>query len=200
MSKGTSGVRFAEIDRETNETSVSITLDLDGGDKQDIATGLGFFDHMLHQLAFHGRLAIGLKASGDLEIDDHHTVEDVGISLGMALREALASSDNIVRFADNVTPMDEALVQVAIDLSGRSACVCQLDFRREKIGDVATECLVEFFQALSRNGNFALHIRKIHGENDHHVAEAAFKGLGRAIHAATRMVDRRGATSTKGHL
>ncbi len=198
MSKGTPGVRFAELYRETSETRVQIVLDLDGGTRQDITTGIPFFNHMLQQLAFHGQVDIGLSAEGDLEIDDHHTVEDCGIVLGQALYQALDQSDPIVRYASNHTPMDEALVLVALDFSGRSILHFDVDWKREKIGDLSTECVREFFRALSAHARLTLHIKKIHGENDHHVCEAIFKAFGRALHEAVAKTERRGVTSTKG--
>lgn len=197
MNKGTPGVRYAELYRETTETRVQIVLDLDGGTRRDISTGIGFFDHMLQQLAFHGQFDIGLAAEGDLHIDDHHTVEDVGIVLGQALRQALVDQ-SITRYGSNHTPMDEALVLTALDISGRGVLVFDVPWTREKIGDLSTECVREFFRALSMHAGMTLHIRKVAGENDHHVCEAIFKGFGQALHQATRESDRRGSSSTKG--
>lgn len=199
MSKSTPGVRFAELYRESGETRIQVVLDLDGGTRRDISTGVGFFDHMLQQLAFHGRIDVGISAEGDLHIDDHHTVEDVGIVLGKALSQAVGN-EPIVRYGHTMSPMDEALVLVALDISGRGILTYDVDFRREKIGDMATENIREFFRALSAHGGITLHIRKIAGENDHHVAEAIFKGIGRALYEATRKSERRGVTSTKGML
>lgn len=199
MSKGTPGVRYAEVYRETSETRIQIVLDVDGGTRRDIATGIGFFDHMLHQLAFHGQLDIGVAAEGDLHIDDHHTVEDVGIVLGQALEQALRS-EPIDRYGEKTMPMDEALVLVSLDFSGRGVLVFDVDWKREKIGDLSTECVREFFRALCAHARLTLHIRKIVGENDHHVCEAIFKGFGRALYQATRKSERRGVTSTKGSL
>lgn len=199
MSKTAPGVRYAEIDRETTETSVRVVLDLDGGSRRDISTGIGFFDHMLAQMAFHGHLDVGVSVEGDLSIDDHHTVEDVGIVFGRAIREALGS-EPIERYADAVTPMDEALVLVAMDFSGRGQAYLDLPFRREQIGSLSTESIAEFFKAIAHHAGMTLHIRKLAGENDHHVCEAAFKGFGRALHAATQRSDRRGSTSTKGKI
>jgi len=197
MSKGTPGVRYAEVYRETSETRIQVVLDLDGGTRRDIGTGIGFFDHMLQQLAFHGQIDVGVGAEGDLHIDDHHTVEDVGMVLGQALNQALGN-EAIERYADNHTPMDEALVLVAVDISGRGISTFSVDWTREKIGDLSTECVKEFFRALAQHSGITIHIRKITGENDHHVCEAIFKGFGRALYRATRKSDRRGASSTKG--
>jgi len=198
MSKEAPGVRYAEIYRETTETRIQIVLDLDGGTRRDVSTGIGFFDHMLAQLAFHGQMDLGISAEGDLEIDDHHTAEDVGIVLGKALAQALDQSDPIERYGSNHTPMDEALVLVAIDFSGRGGLFYDVPFTRDKVGDLSTECVREFFRALATHAGITMHLRKIAGENNHHICEALFKGLGQALHQATRRSDRRGATSTKG--
>jgi len=200
MSKGTPGVRYAEIYRETSETRITVVLDLDGGTRRDILTGIGFFDHMLEQLAFHGQMDLGIQTEGDLHIDDHHTVEDVGIVLGQALRQALELPGGIVRYGTVHSPMDEALVLVVLDVSGRGGAFFEVDFHREKVGDLSVECVKEFFRALAHHSGINFHIRKIAGENDHHVIEAIFKGLGRALHEATRRTERRGATSTKGSI
>jgi imidazoleglycerol-phosphate dehydratase len=198
MSKSIQSVRYAEVDRETAETSIHAVLDLDGGERQDIGTGLGFFDHMLHQMAFHGRLNIGLSVEGDLQVDDHHTVEDVGIVIGRCLKEA-CQGEPIERYASNHTVMDESLVLVAMDIRGRGILTFDVPFKREKLGDLSTECVKEFFRAMCSNAGLTLHIRKVAGENDHHLCEAIFKGVGRALHEATRPSDRR-VSSTKGSL
>lgn len=197
MSKGTPGVRYAEIYRESSETRIQVVLDLDGGTRRDITTGIAFFDHMLQQLAFHGQFDIGIAAEGDLSIDDHHTVEDVGMVLGQALTHALGD-EAIERYGSNHTPMDEALALVALDVSGRGVLAFEVPWTREKIGDLSTECVREFFRALAMHGGITLHIRKIAGENDHHLCEAIFKGFGLALFQATRHTERRGPTSTKG--
>ena len=198
MSKEAPGVRYAEIYRETKETRIQIVLDLDGGTRRDITTGIGFLDHMLAQLAFHGQVDIGISAEGDLDIDDHHTAEDVGIVLGQALRQALDQSEAIERYGSNITPMDEALVIVALDFSGRGGLYYDVPFTRDKIGDLSTECIREFFKALAMHGGITLHLRKVAGENNHHICEAMFKGIGQALHQATRRSERRGSSSTKG--
>ncbi|MCU0315131.1 MAG: imidazoleglycerol-phosphate dehydratase HisB [Fimbriimonadaceae bacterium] len=200
MSKGAPGVRYAEFDRETRETKVHCVLDLDGGNRADVSTGLDFFDHMLHQLAFHGMVDLGIEAEGDLMVDDHHTMEDVGIALGHCIRKALVDSGAIARFASNHTSMDDSLVLVAIDLSGRPYLGWDVPFARESIGGMATENVREFFHALAIHGALNLHVQKVSGFNDHHLCEAIFKGVGIALHHATRKVDRKGVSSTKGQL
>lgn len=198
MSKGTPGVRYAEIERETNETRVRVVLDLDGGSKLDIQTGIPFFDHMLELMGFHGGINLGIKAEGDLEVDDHHLVEDVGIVLGRALEEAIRATDAISRYSSNHTPMDESLVLVAVDISGRPHLSFNVDFRRDSLGNLSTENVNEFFRALTSNGRFTLHIHALQSENDHHLCEAIFKGVGRALQDATQVLDRKGSSSTKG--
>jgi imidazoleglycerol-phosphate dehydratase len=199
VSKEAPGVRYAEIDRETKETRVQVVLDLDGGTRRDILTGIGFFDHMLAQLAFHGHIDVGVAAEGDLDVDDHHTVEDVGIVFGRAFATALDGNENIVRYGSNHTVMDDALVLVALDISGRGLLCYDAPFHREMLGDLSTECVREFFRAFCLHAGINMHIRKIAGENDHHVCEAIFKGAGKALHAATRRTERLGSNSTKGH-
>lgn len=198
MSKEAPGVRYAEVYRETAETRIQVVLDLDGGTRRDITTGIGFFDHMLTQLAFHSQMDLGISAEGDLQIDDHHTVEDVGIVLGKAFAQALDQSDAIERYGSTHTPMDEALVLVALDFSGRGGLFYDVEFTREKIGEMSTECVREFFRSLSSHGGITLHIRKIAGENNHHICEAIFKGVGMAIRQAVKRSERRGPPSTKG--
>lgn len=196
MDRRASGVRYAEVERETRETRVRIALDLDEGESQSISTGIDFFDHMLQQLAFHGRLALGVLCEGDLAVDDHHTVEDVGIVLGMAIREALDEAP-IERYASHSIPMDDALVLASIDVSGRGGCYFEVPFRREAIGGLSTECVSEFFKSVANHAKITLHLRKLAGENDHHVCEATFKAFGIALRGATRHSSRSGATSTK---
>jgi imidazoleglycerol-phosphate dehydratase len=198
VSKEAPGVRYAEVDRETKETRVQVVLDLDGGSRRDITTGIGFFDHMLTQLAFHGHIDVGVSAEGDLLIDDHHTVEDVGIVLGKAFARALDGNESIVRYSSNHTVMDEALVLIALDISGRGVLGFDVPFVRDQIGTLSTECIREFFRAFAMHSGITLHIRKIAGENDHHVCEAIFKGVGKALFVATRKAERLGSSSTKG--
>ena len=198
MSKAAPGVRYAEAERETKETRVSVVLDIDGGSRRDISTGIPFFDHMLTQLAFHGQLDVGIVAEGDLDIEDHHTVEDVGIVLGGAFAQALASEEAVVRYASNHTVMDDALILCALDISGRPWITFDCEFRRESVGALATENVHEFFKSFAMNAGISLHLRKMAGFNDHHVVEAMFKAVGRALFEATRPVERRGSSSTKG--
>ena len=199
MAKSTKPVRYAEVDRETEETDVRLTLDLDGGTKVEANTGIPFFDHMLHQLGFHSNIDLGINANGDIGVDDHHTVEDVGIVLGVAIKRALIDSDSIVRFGSAHAPMDDALVLVALDISGRGYLGFEVEFNREKIGGLSLENVREFFQALAVNAGISLHIRKIAGVNDHHVCEAVFKGFGVALSQALVQIER-SASSTKGKI
>lgn len=199
MAKNSTSVRYAEVDRETAETSIHAVLDLDGGTRSDISTQVGFLDHLLQQFAFHGQFDLGLSVEGDLHIDDHHTVEDVGIVLGRAFREAM-HNDPVERYASLHSPMDEALVLVAVDISGRGVLTFECDFRREKLGELSTECIREFFRSFCAHAGITLHIHRVCSENDHHLAEAVFKGVGRALYAATRRAERRGPASTKGKL
>jgi len=198
MAKSMQGVRYAELDRETSETHIQVVLDLDGGTRRDILTGIGFFDHMLELFAFHGQIDIGLGAEGDLEVDDHHTVEDTGIVIGKAIREALDAGDAIERFASLHVPMDDALVLVAMDISGRGQLHWDVPFEREKLGDLSTENVREFFRAVTAHSGITLHVRKVVGLNDHHVCEAIFKGFGLTLNAATKVTERRSSNSTKG--
>jgi len=200
MSKTAQGLRYGEVDRETGESCVRVVVDLDGGSRRDISTGIPFLDHMLAQLAFHGRIDFGVNAEGDLHVDDHHTVEDIGICIGRAIQQAVLE-DTIARYASNHTVMDDALVLVAMDFSGRGQLHFDVPFKREKIGELSTESIKEFFHAVAVNAGISLHIRKIAGENEHHVCEAVFKGFGLALHEATRLVERQGSTnSTKGRI
>jgi len=200
MSKESPGVRYAEIDRETKETRIHAVLDFDGGTRRDISTGVRFFDHMLQLMAFHGQFDVGIQAEGDIDVDDHHTVEDVGIVLGKAIRQALEQTDGLTRYGSTHTAMDEALVLVAIDLSGRGGFYPDLRFRNEKIGALTTQNVFEFFRALCLHGGITLHIRQLAGENDHHICEAVFKGFGQALRLAATRTERRGPSSTKGRL
>jgi imidazoleglycerol-phosphate dehydratase len=195
-------MRKAFISRKTKETAIEVRVDLDGTGMAKIATGVGFFDHMLEQIARHSLIDIEVAASGDLHIDPHHTVEDCGIALGQALRQALGDGRGINRFADVHLPMDEALTRVAIDLSGRPFLVFRTKFRRAKIGTFDTELVREFFQALATHAKMNLHVETLYGENSHHIAESAFKGLARALKAAIAVDARQGGEipSTKGSL
>jgi imidazoleglycerol-phosphate dehydratase len=195
-------MRSARVDRRTNETEIGVTLDLDGTGAHTIATGVGFLDHMLDQLARHAMIDLTLRASGDLHIDDHHTVEDCGIAIGQALAKALGDKAGIRRYGHFALAMDDAQVAVALDLSGRPWLVWNLAFPTPKIGTFDTELVREFFQALATHGGITLHVDLVHGLNSHHIAEAAFKALAKALRMAVEP-DPRGAgrvPSTKGAL
>jgi imidazoleglycerol-phosphate dehydratase len=195
-------MRKATIKRKTKETDVEVTVDLDGAGTASIATGIGFFDHMLDLLARHSRIDLTVQAKGDLHIDQHHTTEDVGIALGQAVKQALGDMRGITRYADIHMPMDEALTRVAIDISGRPFLVFKAEFVRDKVGTFDTELVQEWFQAFAMNAGVTLHVQVLYGTNDHHIAESCFKGLARALRAAVT-VDARAANeipSTKGTL
>ena len=196
-------MRKAEINRVTNETDVRISLDLDGdGRYSEIATGVGFLDHMLTLFSRHSGIQMSLSCQGDTWVDDHHSVEDIGITLGQAVAEALGDKKGIRRYADIVLPMDEALVLTALDISGRGGYFTDLCFPSEKIGSFDTELINEFMRAFAVNSGITLHIRLLAGENSHHIAEACFKGLARALREAAS-ADRRfenQVPSTKGVL
>jgi imidazoleglycerol-phosphate dehydratase len=194
--------RRATIDRQTKETRITATVDLDGTGAYDIATGVGFLDHMLEQLARHSLIDIELKAEGDLHIDFHHTVEDSGIVLGQALAKALGEKRGITRYASVHLPMDETLTRVAIDVSGRPHLVWDVTFTRPKLGEMDTELFREWFQAFAQNAGITLHVANLYGENNHHIAETCYKGLARALRAAIAIDPRQEARvpSTKGTL
>ncbi|CEJ16182.1 Imidazoleglycerol-phosphate dehydratase [bacterium YEK0313] len=195
-------MRKASVSRTTKETDITVSVDLDGAGTADVATGVGFLDHMLDQIARHGMIDLTVKATGDLHIDDHHTVEDVGIALGQAVRKALGDMKGITRYADLHLAMDEALTRVAIDVSGRPFLVFRTSFPREKIGTFDTELVREFFQAFAMNAGITLHVETLYGDNAHHIAESCFKGLARALRAAFAIDPRRAGEipSTKGVL
>jgi imidazoleglycerol-phosphate dehydratase len=195
-------MRSATVTRKTKETDIAVTVDLDGEGKARIHTGVGFFDHMLEQVARHSLIDITIKAKGDLHIDQHHTVEDVGIALGQALKQALGDMKGITRYADVHLPMDEALTRCAIDISGRPYLVWKVAFTRVKIGEMESELFHEFFQAFAQNAGVTLHIENVYGKNNHHIAETCFKALARALRDAVA-IDPRQKTrvpSTKGRL
>ncbi len=195
-------MRRAEVTRTTNETKISVSLALDGTGKSDCTTGIGFFDHMLDQLARHSLIDMTVQAKGDLHIDDHHTVEDVGIALGQALTRALGDKKGIRRYGHFRLAMDDTQVACALDLSARPFLVCNLPFTAPKIGSFDTELVREFFQALATHGGITLHIDMIHGINSHHIAEAAFKAVARALREAVEPDPRMAGQlpSTKGAL
>jgi imidazoleglycerol-phosphate dehydratase len=174
-------MRKAAVARKTAETDVTLTLELDGSGKADVQTGCGFLDHMLTLFARHARFDLTVRCKGDTGVDDHHTVEDVGISLGQALRTALGDMRGVTRFADVALPMDEALVLVAVDLSGRGTLGFSASIPAQKVGTFDTELGREFFQAVVREARITLHVRQLAGENSHHILEAMFKGFGRAL-------------------
>jgi imidazoleglycerol-phosphate dehydratase len=195
-------MRQAKISRKTRETAISVAVNLDGAGKADIETGVGFFDHMLDQLARHSLVDITVRAKGDLHIDDHHTLEDVGIALGQALAKALGDKRGIARYADCHLPMDETLTRVALDISARPFLVFDVAFPTEKIGAFDTQLVREFFQAFAMNAGLTLHIATLYGVNSHHIAESCFKGVARALGAAIAIDPRQAelVPSTKGAL
>ncbi len=195
-------MRKATITRKTKETDITVTVDLDGSGKARIATGIGFFDHMLEQVARHSLIDVAIKAKGDLHIDQHHTVEDVGIALGQAIRQALGDMKGITRYADVHLPMDEAMTRAAVDISGRPYLVWKVAFTRNKVGDLDSELFREFFQAFAQNAGITLHIENLYGRNNHHIAETCFKALARALRTAVAIDPRQGGRvpSTKGSL
>ena len=194
--------RSAEFARKTRETEITVSVDVDGIGKSSMATGVGFFDHMLDQLSRHSLIDITVRAQGDLHIDDHHTVEDTGIALGQALAQALGDKRGIRRYGECALPMDDAQVRCALDLSGRPFLVWNVTLPTEKIGTFDTDLVREFFQAFSTHGGITLHLDQGHGFNSHHIAEAAFKSVARSLRAACEVDPRRAdaVPSTKGSL
>lgn len=195
-------MRTATIKRKTKETDIEVTVNLDGTGVANIATGIGFFDHMLDLLARHSRIDLTVKAVGDLHIDYHHTTEDTGIALGQAVRQALGNMAGITRYAGVHMPMDETLSRVVIDISGRPFLVFKADFPRDKIGEFDTELVREWFQAFAIHAGVTLHVETLYGDNSHHLAESCFKGLARALRTAVA-IDPKAVgeiPSTKGSL
>ncbi len=195
-------MRQASVKRKTKETDISLTVSLDGEGKADIRTGIGFFDHMLEQVARHGLIDITVKATGDLDVDQHHTVEDVGIALGKAISQALGDMKGVTRYADVHLPMDETLTRCALDISGRPFLVWKVAFTRARVGNFDTELVREFFQALAQNARITLHVETLYGRNNHHIAESCFKAFARALRAAVAVDPRQQnrIPSTKGRL
>ena len=195
-------MRKASITRKTAETAITVEVDLDGTGSYQNATGVGFFDHMLDQLARHSLIDMKIRAKGDTHIDDHHTVEDVGIALGQALTKALGDKRGIRRYGECHLPMDDAQVRTALDLSGRTYLVWTVDMPTARIGGFDTELVREFFQALATHGGITLHVDLLHGVNSHHIAEAAFKSVARALRLAVETDPRKSDAipSTKGAL
>ncbi|MYI82639.1 MAG: imidazoleglycerol-phosphate dehydratase HisB [Chloroflexi bacterium] len=196
------GVRRAVLDRITAETRIHVELDIDGTGLAEVATGVGFYDHVLEAFAKHGRFDLELRCDGDLHVDEHHTMEDCALALGAAVDEALGDRSGLVRMGDATVPLDETLVQAVIDCSGRPYAAIDLDWGGERIGQAPTEMLGHALQSFSQGARCALHVRQLAGANDHHIAEAAFKALGRALDAATRRDPRIAGEvpSTKGTL
>jgi len=195
-------MRTASLSRKTRETDITVEVTLDGFGASEISTGVGFFDHMLDQIARHSLIDLKIRAKGDLHIDFHHTVEDVGIALGQAIRQALGDLKGITRYADVHLPMDETLTRVAIDISGRAFLVFRTEFHTPKIGEFDTQLVREFFQAFAMNAGLTLHVETLYGINDHHISESCFKGLARALRIAVSIDERQSGRvpSTKGTL
>ena len=195
-------MRTAEVNRKTGETDIKLTLELDGSGKSEIQTGVGFLDHMLTLFARHGRFDLQIQATGDTEVDDHHTTEDIGIALGQAFAEALGDKKGIVRYGSMILPMDEALILTAIDFSGRSYLAYEADIWAQKVGTFDTELSEEFWQAFARNAQCTLHIKQLAGRNAHHIIEGMFKSAARAIGAAVKVEEAFAdeVPSTKGVL
>jgi len=191
--------RAAKIHRQTKETNVKVELNLDGVGKYQIDSGVGFLDHMLAHLSKHSKIDLVVGAKGDLKVDAHHTVEDIGICLGECLAKALGDKKGIARYGHSSVPMEESLANVSIDLSGRPSCVYKVEYQTDKIGDFDVDCLEEMLRSLSNSGRFNLHINVPYGTNAHHIAEAIFKALGQALGGAVKIVGT-DVPSTKGTL
>ena len=195
-------MREGAVARQTKETTIEVSVDLDGSGVSDVSTGVGFFDHMLDQLARHSLIDMKISAAGDRHVDDHHTVEDVGIALGQAFAKALGDKKGLTRYADCLLPMDETLTRVAVDVSGRPFLVFRTEFPTERIGAFDTQLVREFFQAFAGNAGLTLHIETLYGVNSHHIAESCFKGVARTLKAAVAIDPRQAerVPSTKGAL
>jgi imidazoleglycerol-phosphate dehydratase len=195
-------MRRAEVRRETTETRIAVTLDLDGTGVYSISTGIGFFDHMLEQLSRHSLIDLTVETKGDLHIDQHHTVEDTGLAIGEALAKALGDKRGIRRYADALSPMDETLTRVAIDISGRPFLVWNTAFSQKRLGEMDTEMVEHWFHSLAQTAGLTLHVETLYGTNNHHIAESAFKGLARALREAVEIDPRKADAipSTKGTL
>jgi imidazoleglycerol-phosphate dehydratase len=202
MQKKTDQARRATVERRTKETTITASVDLDGTGRYDVATGVGFLDHMIEQLARHSLIDISLKAEGDLHIDQHHTTEDSGIVLGQAVAKALGDKTGIARYGSAYLPMDETLTRVALDVSGRPYLVWDVAFTRSKVGEMDTELFREWFQAFVQHAGLTLHVETLYGENSHHIAETCYKALARALRQAIALDQRQGGRvpSTKGQL
>jgi len=195
-------MRTATVERNTHETKISVSLDLDGTGQYEVATGIGFLDHMLEQLSRHSLIDLTVKAEGDLHIDFHHTTEDTGLAIGEAIDSALGERRGIMRYGSAYAPMDETLTRVALDASNRPYLIWKVDFRRDKVGDMDTELFKEWFQALAQAAGLTLHVEVLYGENSHHMIESAFKALARSLRQAVSIDERKAdaVPSTKGVL
>ncbi len=194
-------MRIGKLNRKTNETRVDVELNLDGAGKAEISSGIGFFDHMLNLFAAHGRFDLKVTCAGDLEVDGHHSVEDIGIAMGAALKEALGDKRGITRYGTFFLPMDETLALVSLDISGRPFLVCEVGELAPTIGAFDTELVEEFLRAFAFNAGLTLHVKILYGKNSHHKVEAVFKALGHALRAAVTIDDKiQGVPSTKGVL
>ncbi|MDH3473794.1 MAG: imidazoleglycerol-phosphate dehydratase HisB [Rhodospirillales bacterium] len=195
-------MREASVERKTKETRITVTVRLDGSGRYDIATGIGFLDHMLEQLSRHSLIDITLKAEGDLHIDFHHTTEDTGIVLGQAVSKALGDRKGIVRYGCEMIPMDETLTRVALDASNRPYLIWKVEFSRDKLGEMDTELFKEWFQAFAQHAGLTLHVENLYGRNSHHIVESCYKGLARALRQAIALDPRQAGAvpSTKGTL
>ncbi len=195
-------MREATVERNTKETRITATVRLDGGGAYDVATGIGFLDHMLEQLSRHSLIDITLRAEGDTHIDFHHTTEDTGIALGQAVSKALGERKGIARYGDALIPMDETLTRVALDASNRPYLIWKVEFSRDKLGEMDTELFKEWFQAFAQHAGLTLHVENLYGTNNHHIAESCYKGLARALRKAIEADPRQAGSvpSTKGSL
>lgn len=195
-------MRTATIRRDTSETKIAVTVNLDGTGVYSVATGVGFFDHMLEQLSRHSLIDLDVETRGDLHIDQHHTVEDTGIAIGQALAQALGDKRGIRRYGDALSPMDETLTRVALDISGRPWLVWKTTFSQKRLGEMDTELIQHWFHSFAQAAGITLHVETLHGENNHHIAESAFKGLARALRQAIEIDPRKAdaVPSTKGVL
>jgi imidazoleglycerol-phosphate dehydratase len=194
--------RTGRVERKTNETAITVSVDLDGTGAFNVATGIGFFDHMLEQLSKHSLIDMDIEATGDLHIDDHHTVEDTGIALGQAMAQALGERRGITRYASLDLAMDETLTRAAVDVSGRPYLIWRVEFSRDKVGTFDTELFREFFHALAHNAGITLHVENHYGANNHHIAETCFKAVARVLRASMEIDPRQKnvVPSTKGTL
>lgn len=194
--------RTATVNRDTSETTIAVTVNLDGAGAYDVHTGVGFFDHMLEQLSRHSLIDLHVRTEGDLHIDQHHTVEDTGIAIGEAVAKALGDKRGIRRYGDALSPMDETLTRVALDISGRPWLVWKTEFSQKRLGEMDTELFKHWFHSFAQAAGITLHVETLHGENNHHIAESAFKGLARALRQAVEIDPRKADAipSTKGRL